>query len=73
MTTGTMKAAAVHADGTSLYRVGGLAAIVFGIAYVVIFPRYVLRGGSAGWWRGVAQLCRWQDRRVVGHPRSLRP
>ena len=53
MTTGTMKAAAVHADGTSLYRVGGLAAIVFGIAYVVIFPLYASVGappdGGEAW------------------------
>ncbi len=53
MTTGTLKPAIVDADGTSLYRVGGLAAIAFGIAYVVIFPLYASVGappdGGEAW------------------------
>ena len=53
MSARTMTAAGIDADGAGLYRVGGLAAIAFGIAYLAIFPLYASVGappsGGEAW------------------------
>ena len=43
-----MRVDAVGPDGKWLYRVGGVAAIVFGIAYIVIIALYVPTGARPG-------------------------
>jgi len=37
---------AVHPDGKSLYRVGGVSALVIGIAYIIILPLFAHVGGA---------------------------
>ena len=41
-----MTVTAVDPDGKWLYRVGGISALVIGIAYIVIFPLFAHVGGS---------------------------
>jgi hypothetical protein len=53
MSTEEIIANALDPDGKSLYRVGGISAIVLGVAYIIIIPLYVYAGappsGGAAW------------------------
>ena len=44
MSAQSMMVNAVDPDGKPLYRVGGISAIVFGLAYIVIIALYVPMG-----------------------------
>lgn len=48
MSVQTIKGNAVDLDGSWMYRVGGLSALAFGIAYIIIIALYVPMGAPPG-------------------------
>jgi len=64
MSAQSMMVSAVDPDGKPLYRVGGISAIVFGLAYIVIIALYVPMGarpsGAEAWLEYIAgNLTAW--------------